>query len=1368
MATFAQELALEQLYIAYFGRAAEPSGFAFFLNGITAGTDSLPHIANEFANSPESHLLYPFLGLSASTPITPTLATGFINQVYHNLFNRDADSVGLAYYSSILTASNAGDVINGIANGASGSDIPALQGKDLAALNYTTSITDATYSAGDSVAAVAGAYTLTPDTDVATANIFNAPMSHTGLLSLVNTLQDNDILTGVGSNPTLNAILGTIDGFNAGAESHIVTPKLTNIQTINLDFVGNGGPTSTTTILFAEGWSGGHISAGTSTTITTTSGAGAVDTLDLQDANANSVKSININRITDPVNSVAVVNIPGVPTNFSVNNTHSPTASVSFSVLDSYLKPGADGLNHSSTTVTLNNVSLEELNLNSSGDAYPTWNPGISTDASPAIGNVDHWHFTHDGYLNNTPNVVASANGIENVTLVSKGSANSLYAFSDVDLTTLTIVGAQDLSIENIGYKNQGKFTTINGSLATGNLSLSLDSLQAAAVATPYLTTGGDVAFSLTTGSGNDTIYSTINFGSHDWVNPLDHTLGFNDVVDGGKGFDTLAFSSCEQGGGISSGSTDVSFSDNATYHNFEAVTVTRTGHAQSGTGNALDMWVDSANITDENLTGQTFSLVNKQYSSSSSNHNQTNYYLEHLSPTEATAITISHSGANAQSTGNNGLNDNVIYADIATDTINDTVGVTIANGTNSDPRFNFTLEARTGGTVGAFGSGAVENITITDSDSESNTVLVDAPASLAGVTGTVTLSGGHAGQFLNLDASINANKEGYGLDTTGGKADVAVTDHSFYVATGGSVTKAGLLDGLGLNTVGGLDRVFVSSALTGEVFVAKNIIATAEQSDVVIRVGEATQNIQLGSGNDTVIFSDYSGLTANSAGLTVNDTVAGGAGFDTLIVDGAGVETLGASEWTNLSGIDAIRLGNWAGDLTAAESEFHLTITNDLVAQTDNHTRLYVVNNSGIYGSLGEDATVDLTQLDAHHYVTFVGPNGTTGYEQNEIQTLIVNDTTANGNQYLDGGDRDILLNTGNANILQINSPVTFAVTQVTADDLVHTKNFQHIEFHDTAAIDQTLVLTLTDAVVDALADAGHTASASAHETLYITAVDNLVGHALLDVEAGTLTAPFDLDVTGSAGIDTIITGAGDDTINVLGSHEADNDIIHTGLGLNTLNLWGSDHVFANDGNLTGISVVNLENTFGEAVNLGAQSEGFTINGNSGIDVIVGGQGDNTIYGGGAGDILTGSTSGGKDTFVYKAATDSHATSFLSVDHITNFDAAKDTIDLHVIAVADSFTSAHVATPVTSGTVGIINFVSNINSLVTGVGGAFTGETANELYAVTVHVTAGTLSGSDFLVVDTDHSGSFTSADLVINITGITHGPLTVSNLHV
>ena len=118
-------------------------------------------------------------------------------------------------------------------------------------------------------------FTLTNDTDKASANVFEAGLVWSpGGDERINALQDEDVLTGKGANPTLNATLGNAED-NGGT---IITPKLAGIETVNVAFTGSS-----------------------------TGGNGAVNALDLQDATG--VKAVNITRVTQAVNEAEVGNL---------------------------------------------------------------------------------------------------------------------------------------------------------------------------------------------------------------------------------------------------------------------------------------------------------------------------------------------------------------------------------------------------------------------------------------------------------------------------------------------------------------------------------------------------------------------------------------------------------------------------------------------------------------------------------------------------------------------------------------------------------------------------------------------------------------------------------------------------------------------------------------------------------------------------------------------------------------------------------------------------------------------------------------------------------------------------------------------------
>lgn len=91
-----------KVYLAYFGRAADPDGLTYWLADVehyqAVGynyNDSLKNIIDSFAKSQEAENMYP--GMNAGN-LDDNGLTNFIGSVYQNLFDRDPDEAGLAYW----------------------------------------------------------------------------------------------------------------------------------------------------------------------------------------------------------------------------------------------------------------------------------------------------------------------------------------------------------------------------------------------------------------------------------------------------------------------------------------------------------------------------------------------------------------------------------------------------------------------------------------------------------------------------------------------------------------------------------------------------------------------------------------------------------------------------------------------------------------------------------------------------------------------------------------------------------------------------------------------------------------------------------------------------------------------------------------------------------------------------------------------------------------------------------------------------------------------------------------------------------------------------------------------------------------------
>jgi len=123
MATASQ---IQQLYVAYFGRPADPNGLASWLTN----TGSLEQIAQSFGTAPEF-----------TTAFAGQTYAQQVNNIYLNLFGRSAEPAGLNGWVSLLNSGRLtlAQIGLAISSGAQGSDSTALTSKITASGQWTAS-----------------------------------------------------------------------------------------------------------------------------------------------------------------------------------------------------------------------------------------------------------------------------------------------------------------------------------------------------------------------------------------------------------------------------------------------------------------------------------------------------------------------------------------------------------------------------------------------------------------------------------------------------------------------------------------------------------------------------------------------------------------------------------------------------------------------------------------------------------------------------------------------------------------------------------------------------------------------------------------------------------------------------------------------------------------------------------------------------------------------------------------------------------------------------------------------------------------------------------------------------------------------------
>ena len=126
MATQASENFVQQLYVAHYGRPADSEGLQYWAD--RADEEGQGAIINAFGESQEFQDSYGDLSNA-----------NLVNNLYQQLFGRDADPDGLAYYTGVLDAEekSLAEIAVTISNAAQGSDKQTFDAKVEAAAEYT-------------------------------------------------------------------------------------------------------------------------------------------------------------------------------------------------------------------------------------------------------------------------------------------------------------------------------------------------------------------------------------------------------------------------------------------------------------------------------------------------------------------------------------------------------------------------------------------------------------------------------------------------------------------------------------------------------------------------------------------------------------------------------------------------------------------------------------------------------------------------------------------------------------------------------------------------------------------------------------------------------------------------------------------------------------------------------------------------------------------------------------------------------------------------------------------------------------------------------------------------------------------------------
>lgn len=1203
-----------ELYVATFNRAPDAAGLDYWVND--SGLE-IEGIAQSFFDQAETQALYPV-----------TLSNEeFVNAIYNNLFNRDAEPAGLEYWVNELESGNItkGNMILAIVNGAVdsglGSDATILANKLEIGLAFAdaglnlvedaklvmdevdhtqTSVDDALAEIAvlvDEAANIGETLTLTTS---ATDNILGTTFNDLIIGEVagpilfatgVNTLQSSDVINGGEGVDTLRVTSNTDDYTDVGVAGF----TMTNVENLEVRSYSADDYEGVTLDLVNVSGLEKVISTTSTGDITLDTVQNIVD-LDLTGNGASGI-TVEVNYIDEAMVGETTQNI--VVDRFEgdvylYGDNEEVVESVNITTAD---RASNMGLYGDMTNVTIDGTADLSLYV----DNY------LSTvDASALDASLDLYVYTYADTAE-TASVIGTANddylevnvnGNGTTTIDAGEGSNEVYAYVNDNAAAVNVTAGAGADMINVygmyydadatdGYSSQ---TTITIDAGDGDNNVYVG--EDAAVVNVTTGTGADIVdidtdvydsdawtyivtpeINVAMGAGNDTIILEDN-GLEDSTSTV--SMGY--TIDGGEGDDTLVTYYLDDVDAVAAGDDVAAFANVTSIETLEITDDYYYGDLDGDLSGA-----NAAGVVTYDFTGFTIDTYSAVELTNVASEVTAKFNLDESDSYAWTDITISQvdTAANVANIEFD-LSDvyeygaETFYLDNVTLDSAETVNITLADQTLSwvdntntvitdiaDEVYLYSLNSEDLTTLTVAGNLALEVGYV----NAANLTLINA----ATMTHDVTLN------YINDVAAALTINTGTGndyiyADTT----DTAYTVNSL----GGNdeIYLAELADNV--NSGDGDDEIYT--------YAGDDVINAGAGADY-INAGSGIETIDAGAGDDLIEFL--------AADLTSADTVNGGADNDIVYVDTTGNFVRNDDFFYRWSGVETLKLSN-AGNSTL---EFN-AIANDNGVDT-------VILNGGTDSiTMGEGFFRDLTVVLATDGagVTIDGSASASTLTMRGDAAMF--DTT----DYMFGGTGAL----DTINVIADNSTAVFGTAVSGFENLLVTRDATDVGV-------MTVGVTTSNEMVAAAA------------TLSVTATDLDAGDTL--TFDGALETDGSFNITSGESNDTITGGAMNDTINagngtnsVTGG--AGNDTITTGTG--------NDIIVGGDGN----------------------------------DTINAGDGANTINGGAGIDTMTGGT--GVDTYVFGAVTDSQG---VTVDVITNFTGLVDgdVLDFSAITAAGSYTGA-------------------------------------------------------------------------------------------
>ncbi|MGY8526636.1 DUF4214 domain-containing protein [Paracidovorax citrulli] len=475
---------IQQAYIAYYGRPADPDGLEYWAGELDKAGGDLAVIIDAFGNSEESQELY-----GADTPAAQ------VNKIYQTLFGRNADMEGLQYYVNGLRTGefSLASVALDVYNGAQNEDKTALEAK----LTYAQAFTDAI----DTVQELLG---------------YSGKAAAQAARDVLDTVKDEGSLEEALENVD-QAVGGVVDSGNAGQTINLTAA----LDTVN----GTDGNDTINAINFDTKTGAPAVTLGQYDTI---DGGKGNDTLNLF-ANGYADNVAPVIKNVEVINNanVAPVSVPGVPggpvyvNGATLNLANVTGAQQIWSVFSGTTQQAALYTNASlSTTFGITGAldNQKAVDLQFAGDLS-----GDDTTVKLALkgnGKDSHVGFGFEGQNEAIEHIVIDS---------AKGNLGTVQFDTRIGLESLTVTGEGDLTVHDLqiggtGRNSFAELADFDASASTGKITVDLS--KAALVETVKTGTGDDVV-TVATATVKDKAATT-----------ADETLSLN--VQTGAGKDTI------------------------------------------------------------------------------------------------------------------------------------------------------------------------------------------------------------------------------------------------------------------------------------------------------------------------------------------------------------------------------------------------------------------------------------------------------------------------------------------------------------------------------------------------------------------------------------------------------------------------------------------------------------------------------------------------------------------------------------------------------------------------------------------------------------------------------------------------------------